>query len=273
MDGTDFPPRTLYQIIICVQFHLEKLGLHWKILDYDKFVNIQYTLDNMMKLRLEQGVANTLCQAQVFSHEDENTLWNSGLLGVDTLTKLLNTLVFGLEMSCAMQAGKEHQSISFDSQFSWHYEDVGNLYLEYREDIGTKTNKGGLKHKKLSAKVVNIYPNPIYYQCPLMIFDTYMIRLPVDLKCSLLYLRPKANYMHSDAWFIDAPVGPNKLQSVVKDLCHSAGITGYFTNHHLRATAATCMYNSGVDKQVISGVTCHRSMCVCSYKKTCNNLK
>ena len=39
VDGTDFPPRTLYQTIICVQFHLEKLGLHWKSLDDDKFVD------------------------------------------------------------------------------------------------------------------------------------------------------------------------------------------------------------------------------------------
>ena len=79
--------------------------------------------------------------------------------------------------------------------------------------------------------------------------------------------------MCSDDWFIDSPVGIYKLQSVVKDLCHSAGITGYFTNHSLREMAATRMYNSGVDEQVISEVTGHRSMCVHCYKKTCNNQK
>ena len=60
-----------------------------------------------MKLRCQQGVGNTLHQAQVLSYEDENTLWNSGLLGVDMPTKLLNILVFSLGMSCALEAGKD----------------------------------------------------------------------------------------------------------------------------------------------------------------------
>ena len=29
MDGNDFPPKTLYQIVLCVQFHLETKGITW----------------------------------------------------------------------------------------------------------------------------------------------------------------------------------------------------------------------------------------------------
>ena len=46
----------------------------------------------------------------------------------------------------------------------------------------------------------------------------------------------------------------------MKRLCESAGITGYKTNHLLRVTAATRLFQSGVDEQVIKNVTGHRSV-------------
>ena len=44
--------------------------------------------------------------------------------------------------------------------------------------------------------------------------------------------------------------------------------TGYFTNHSLRATAATRLYDAGVDEQLITEKTGHRSSAVRSYKRT-----
>ena len=82
-----------------------------------------------------------------------------------------------------------------------------------------------------------------------MIFDTYMSRLSLTRKSNALYLRPKSNYAQD--WYIDAPVGINRLQSAVRELCREAGFSGYFTNHSLRATAATRMYNNGVEEQMI----------------------
>ena len=99
-----------------------------------------------------------------------------------------------------------------------------------------------------------------------MIFDTYMSRLLPNCKCNALYLRPKANY--SQDWYIDTPVGINRLQSAVRELCQEAGLSGYFINHSLRATAATCMYNNVVKEQMISEVTGHRLLCVRSFKKS-----
>ena len=46
IDGSEFPPCTLYQIVICVQFQLEKLGLNFKLLDDIHFVDLCYALDN-----------------------------------------------------------------------------------------------------------------------------------------------------------------------------------------------------------------------------------
>ncbi len=46
----------------------------------------------------------------------------------------------------------------------------------------------------------------------------------------------------------------------VSRLCKSAGIGGYKTNHSLRVTAATRLYQAGVDEQLIMKRTGHRSI-------------
>ena len=69
-------------------------------------------------------------------------------------------------------------------------------------------------------------------------------------------------------------MGHNILGQTVKRLCQKAGIEGYFTNHSLRATAATCLFESKVDEQLIMQQTGHStSTGVRSYKRIGEKLK
>ena len=52
------------------------------------------------------------------------------------------------------------------------------------------------------------------------------------------------------------------------ELAKKAGLIGNFSNHSLRATAASQLYNANVDEQLISEVTGHRSNAVRGYKRT-----
>ena len=67
-DGTDFPPQTLYQIIISLQFFLETRGLEWKLIDDPVFIRFKNTLDNLMKERAKSGLGR-----QVSSHCPKRT--------------------------------------------------------------------------------------------------------------------------------------------------------------------------------------------------------
>ncbi len=40
LDNTEFLPKTVYGIIIMIQFHLEKLGLNFKLLDGEQFIKL-----------------------------------------------------------------------------------------------------------------------------------------------------------------------------------------------------------------------------------------
>ena len=104
---------------------------------------------------------------------------------------------------------------------------------------------------------------------PLSCSSSITQKFLVKRKCSALYLRPLARPRKCDgAWFADRAMGINALQSVVKDLCARGGLEGFYTNHSLRATSATRMYNANVQEQVIQEVTGHRSLAVRGYKKT-----
>ena len=59
-------------------------------------------------------------------------------------------------------------------------------------------------------------------------------------------------------WYSEVPVGNNALSQ--HQLCTSAGIKGYKTNHSLRVTSATRMFQDGVNDQLIISRTGHRSI-------------
>ena len=79
-----------------------------------------------------------------------------------------------------------------------------------------------------------LFDPSLYFSSPNMEPGGANVFYQSALKC------PKAT-----CWYSNVPVGHNKLASTVKRLCEQAGTSGYRTNHSLRATAATRMYDIG----------------------------
>ena len=105
-------------------------------------------------------------------------------------------------------------------------------------------------------------------RCFVRLFKLYMQKCPADRPNDAFYLQPLQKPT-SDCWYSARPLGHHSLGRTVARLCKTAGITGFKTNHSLRATAATRLYQSGVDEQLIMERTGHRSVeGVRSYKRT-----
>ena len=49
LDGNKFPPCTLYDLVICIQFYLETEGFSWRLISDEVFKEVKFTLDNTMK--------------------------------------------------------------------------------------------------------------------------------------------------------------------------------------------------------------------------------
>ena len=106
---------------------------------------------------------------------------------------LINTVVVMLGLSCALRAGEEHralQSPPVNSQFEFLYHYNGQLYFKYKEDVGNKTNKGGIKQCKLEPKEVYVYQTIDSSHCSVCIINYYLGLLPEKRTCKAFYLQP-----------------------------------------------------------------------------------
>ena len=125
---------------------------------------------------------------------------------------------------------------------------------------------------KIRPKTVWVYPSSNPERDPVRLLKKYVNLLLNTVKCKKLYLRPK-KLAGPKVWYCDQSYGVNKVRTAVKEMCRKAGIVGRFTNHSLRATCATRMYENNVPKQIIKETTGHVSDCVRVYKRTSEDLK
>ena len=143
----------------------------------------------------------------------------------------------------------------------------GEVFLKCTKDFGLKTNKGGLKHRKLQVKSIDMYADPSPDYCPPWNIVRYLELLPKIRTCPAFYLQPRKKYF-GKFWFVNRPAGINRLRNVIGDMCCEAKLPWFYTNHSLRSTAATKLYQNNIDEQLIQEITGHRSLAIRSYKHT-----
>ena len=142
----------------------------------------------------------------------------------------------------------------------------------YTEDV-SKTNQGGISHRRRECKQVTHYANDVSPQrCLIRLYKLYMSECPVDCPHGAFYLKalskPTQKY-----WYPKTPVGDNTLQQTVCRLCESVGFNGHFTNHSLRVISATRLFEANVDEQLIMQRTGHLSNAVREYKRVGQQLR
>ena len=163
-------------------------------------------------------------------------------------------MLFLCGLNFALRSG-EHRSLQV-SQFTLTSSPSGVLQLEYTKNY-SKNNAGGLAHRKVKPKHVVHHANP--KRCLVRLYQAYMSHRPSEAKNDAFYLtllkKPKGN-----VWYGKTPIGHNTLNSTVSRICKAVGITGYKTNHSLRLTTATQLFQKGVEEQLIMSRTGHRSV-------------
>lgn len=121
--------------------------------------------------------------------------------------------------------------------------------LRYGEDV-SKNNKGGLKSRKVKPKVVYYHAtvdNPT--GCFVRLYKLYKSLCP-NQPDDAFYLTPLKKPT-SGCWFSRTALGHNTLRDTVKRIYKGAGIQGFKTNHSLKSTTASRLYQAGVDEQLV----------------------
>ena len=191
------------------------------------------------------------------------------MLGDASPQALLDTMIFMNGLYFALRSGKEHRQLRFTPPQIELVEKPGDrAYLIYREDI-SKNHPGRLKGRKVKPKVVVHHANVENpRRCFVRLYKLYNSLCPVDRPPGSFYLLPLQK-PSAACWYSNRPLGYHKLGTTVARLCKSAGIPGHKTNHSLRVTAATRLYDSGIDEQLVMETTGHRSTeGVRTYKRT-----
>ena len=115
-DGTDYPGKTLYEMVVCIQKFLNENNIPWRILDDPEFIDVRTVLDNVMKERALCNVGVVRRQAELITPDHEEKLWVDGVLGEQTPTQLRETVLFLLGINLGLRAVDEHYDLRRDSK-------------------------------------------------------------------------------------------------------------------------------------------------------------
>lgn len=181
------------------------------------------------------------------------------LLGDHTPQALLDSMVYLCGIHFALRSGAEHRSLLI-TQLQLSQSADQPACLIYTENF-SKNNAGGIAHRKLQPKRVIHHANTDNpSRCLVRLYESYVKHWPKERKTNAFYLTPLKKPREDGVWYSSTPVGHNPLSQTVKRLCQAAGISGFKTNHSLRVTSATRLFQSGTDEQLIMSRTGHRSV-------------
>ena len=260
-DGEPYPPRTINQILAGLQrYMLDNNYCVPKFLDWknSQFRPIHGACDYVYHTLHSQGVGTSVQSTPVITDDEEAQLWSTGVLGTEQPLQLLRAVFYYVGKRFCVRGGEEQRKLG-PSQFIRSHNPDCFTFVEH----GSKNRSGTSNELHLKNKVVPCPALPEERpQCLVFLMDLYLSKLPkFAFDADILYLRPKrkASSDLNEAWFDNAAVGKNKLATIVKDMCAEAGIARK-TNHSLRATGATTMFQNSVPERVIQKVTGHRSL-------------
>ena len=222
-----------------------------------EFAVFRRALDSVLKDLHSRGIGVGKKQAEVISCDLEDRLWKEGVLGDDNPEKLIDTLVYCFGLNFALRSGKEHRNLRPD-MIKYQQLADSKSYIIYNES-GSKNNSGGIKDRKVQNKAVRVYSNVANpSRCVVTLYKKYMALRPANAPDDVFYLQPLRKPL-PNCWYQPRPVGHNVLSKTVKKLTSKVGAEGYYTNHSLRRTCATRLFQEGLDEQRIMAITGHRS--------------
>ena len=261
-DGGMYPPSTLRSLISGVNRILQANKAPFSVLDRSNphFRELLNTLDSLSSNLHRDGVGVTKDSAPVISFDHEDLFWKKGLLGFSSPKVLQHTVFFYVGLNFVLRGSQEQYDLVVE-QLKRVPPDFGiyddSVYYQYTEFI-SKNNQHRFKDINSTNKEVRSYAQPGRNCCLVKLLDTYLKYHPTD--SSIFYLRPLASFKDGKKSFSKQRVGINTLRQIVPEICKKSECGAMYTNHSLRATSITRMFNNGIPEKVIAETSGHKSV-------------
>ena len=111
-DGSAFIPNTLHHICCGIMRYIRVNGMpELDIFKNEQFSQFRRVLDSEMKRLQAEGIGATQKKAEPITFEEEEILWEKGILGERTPQSLLDTMIYMNGLYFALRGGKEHRNL------------------------------------------------------------------------------------------------------------------------------------------------------------------
>ena len=264
-DGDPYPPTTISNVLAGIYRYCKSF-----VPDCPNFMDRKNhrfrDLTGALQVRYRQlrkeGVGTVVKHAAVVTAEEEDALWKSDVIGEGSPLALQRAIFFYVGKCFCLRGGEEQRNLRL-SQFVRSSQPDCFTYAEN----GSKNNSG--TNPKQANKVVPVYAvNESRPRCLVYLLDKYFKMLPPKaFELDIFYLRSKKKFAADGPWYDCVPVGKEKLRTYMDAMCKEAGIKEKKSNHSLRATGATALFNAGVPEKLIRDVTGHRSKALELYER------
>lgn len=114
-------------------------------------------------------------QAEPITVDQEEQLWQQGILGIEIPQQIVDTLLYILGVQFGLQAKDEHKSLLMGLQLSVKTDsENGKYFLEYYE-YSSKNHQGGLNNLCCKQKVCHAYYNANNHECCIVtLYEKYV---------------------------------------------------------------------------------------------------
>ena len=217
---------------------------------------LQNALDRHLRMLRVNGIGIERKRAAVITTDQEAKLWEQGIIGFGTPQALLNAVFFYNGKKFCLRGVQEHQNLTF-GQFERSANPNRYTYTEF----GSKNRTGDVKDF-CEGKVVSIIATGTH-NCHVKLLDFYFSKVSFKLVAagSKFYLLPLPFVPAGlRPWYFDSVLPLRTLQTLLKKMCQEAKFVGNFTNHSLRATGATTLFDAGVPEAIRQKRTGHKSI-------------
>lgn len=213
----------------------------------------------LKKLKL-LGQGNRPNRSESITFDEEDQLWQSGQLGYENPMSVLRTIWLYLTMLFGLRGRHEARQMRW-GDVKVEADASGRRYLKFMERL-TKTRTGEGQSRAFIPKAFESQAAGDG-RCPVQAYEEYAKRRPpvscVDDAPFFLAINHQRK-SDNPIWFSNAPLGVNKLGSLLASGCHAAGIKGKKTNHSARKTAIQRTLDAGCPPAYVAQMSGHKSV-------------
>lgn len=156
-NGSEYRHEVLYSLFCGLNRLVELRYPNKNLFHSAEFKPLQQALDGKLK-ELQAAQTPLKRKADAVCIEDENKMWECGVLGTSCPDSVVNKLLFLSGKLFALRGGKEQRELTHD-QFQFCEQPNGTMVVKYSEKV-SKTNQGGLKRRKHEVKSVEHVEDP-----------------------------------------------------------------------------------------------------------------